>query len=90
MLFRSVRDFFRDNSGQDITPLLGRVEAPLLLIISDETIGGVIQPQVQAAARAALKPETGQALRYEGVGHNIHREDYPRLLADLKPFLLNS
>jgi pimeloyl-ACP methyl ester carboxylesterase len=86
----AVRDFFRDNSGQDITPLLGRVEAPLLLFISDEALGGVIQPPVQAAARAALKPGTGRAVRYEGVGHNIHREDYPRLLADLKPFLLNS
>lgn len=86
----AVRDFFRDNSGQNATALLGEVKAPLLLVISDETIGGVIPPETQADARAALRPDTGRAVRYEGVGHNIHREDYARLAADLKPFLLNS
>lgn len=86
----AVRDFFNHNTGRDITPLLGQVDVPLLLFISDETLGGVIQPEVQAAARAALRPDTGRALRYNGVGHNIHREDYDRLLADLKPFLLDT
>jgi pimeloyl-ACP methyl ester carboxylesterase len=86
----TVRDFFRDNSDRNITELLGQVEVPLLLVISDEKVGGVIQAPVQEAARAALKPATGQAVRYEGVGHNLHREDYGRLVQDLKPFLLGS
>ncbi len=86
----AVRDFFHHNNGQNATALLGQVEAPLLLIISDETVGGVIQPETQAEARAALRPGTGKAVRYTGVGHNIHREDYARLIGDLKPFLLES
>ena len=86
----TVRDFYRHNIGQNITALLGQVEVPLLLVISDENIGGVLTAPVQAEARAALKPATGQAIRYEGVGHNLHREDYARLVQDLQPFLLGS
>ena len=86
----AVRDFFGHNSGRNITALLGQVKVPLLLFISDETLGGVIQPEVQAEAREALRPGTGRAVHYEGVGHNIHREDYTRLQSDLKPFLLES
>lgn len=59
----TVRDFFRHNIDRNITELLGQVEVPLLLVISDEKVGGVIQAPVQEAARAALKPATGQAVR---------------------------
>lgn len=86
----TVRDFFRDNSGHNAVPLFGRVEVPLLLVISDETVGGIIQPEVQTAAKNTLRPGTGRAVRYEGVGHNPQREDYARLVADLKPFLLDN
>lgn len=86
----TVRDFFVHNSGQNIVPLLGKVEAPLLLIISDEKVGGVLSQEDQKGALAALLPGKGQAVRYEGIGHNLQREDYRRLAQDLKPFLLDA
>lgn len=86
----TVRDFFRHNSERNNVPLLSQVEAPLLLIISDSEAGGVIEPPVEEQARAALKPGRGQAVRYPGIGHNPHRENFDRLAQDLKPFLLDT
>lgn len=84
----TVRDFFWHNSGQMAINLLGQVNLPLLLVISDEQVGGVMSLETQAEARAALIPELGKAVKLDGVGHNLTREDYDQTMRYLKPFLL--
>ena len=83
----TVRDFYRSNRDQNIIALLGEVNIPILLMISDETLGGVLSAQDQAACRAALSPTTGQIVKLPGVGHNLQREDYAGTLQSLQPFL---
>ncbi|HEX2909994.1 MAG TPA: alpha/beta hydrolase [Chloroflexia bacterium] len=86
----TVRDFYQHNSGQNVTTQLNKVKIPLLLVISDEQVGGILPLEVQSAAIAALRPGLGQAVRLSGVGHNLFREDYAATMQVLKPFLLGN
>ena len=84
----TVRDFWLQNAGQNIIPVLGEIEIPVLLVISDESEGGVLTPEDQKACRAVLRPETSQVVYLPGVGHDLHREDYVTTVEAVAPFLL--
>src|SRR5688572_8798105 len=52
----AVRDYFWHNSGQNATQWLALVNVPLLLMIGNEQLDGVLAPDVQVQAQAALNP----------------------------------
>ncbi len=85
-----VRDFYSQNAAQNVTHLLSRLEIPVLLLVSDEQVGGVLPLGIQAQAEAALRPGLGHLVKLPGVGHNLQREDYPGTMQHLKPFLLEA
>lgn len=84
----TVRDYFWHNGGKDVTHWLAQVKVPLLLMIGNEQLGGVLSPEVQAQAQAFLDLALGQVIKLENAGHNVHREDYGGTMEHLKPFLL--
>jgi pimeloyl-ACP methyl ester carboxylesterase len=84
----TVRDYFWHNLGHNVTQWLAQVNVPLLLMIANEQLGGVLPPDVQAQSQAALRPNLGEIVKLESAGHNLHREDYDGTMQHLKPFLL--
>ncbi len=83
-----VRDFWLQNAGDNAVIQLLEVKVPLLLLMCDEQEGGFLSAQTQAACRSALEPASGQAVRLDGIGHNLLRENYAVTTAHLSPFLL--
>jgi pimeloyl-ACP methyl ester carboxylesterase len=65
--------------------LLGRVNVPTLLITSDPERGGIVTPEASAEAQQILP--SLKAIRIEGAGHNIRREQFDPFLAAATSFL---
>ena len=82
----AVRGLFIGSSDWDLTPLFGRVEAPLLLLLADVEYS-VIAPATLSAAEAALRPERGQVTRITGTNHNMFRGGFAPFMRVLLPWL---
>jgi pimeloyl-ACP methyl ester carboxylesterase len=82
----AVRGLFVGSGDWDLTPLLGRVVAPLLLLLADEA-HTVIAPATLAAAKAALHPELGKIVRVAGTNHNMFRGGFASFMRVLLPWL---
>jgi pimeloyl-ACP methyl ester carboxylesterase len=57
-------------------------------MIGNEQLDGVLPPDVQGQAQAALRPNLAKVVKLEKAGHNLHREDYDGTMQHLRPFLL--
>ena len=65
------------------TPLAA-VTAPVLLVVGDPALGGVVD-EATASALVTAHPDT-RLVRFP-VGHNVHREAYDEVLAAVREFL---
>jgi pimeloyl-ACP methyl ester carboxylesterase len=81
----AVRGLFIDSGDWDLTPLLGRIEVPLLLMLAD--LHSVIAPATLSAAEAALRPELGKITRVAGTNHNMFRGGFAPFMRVLLPWL---
>jgi pimeloyl-ACP methyl ester carboxylesterase len=68
----AVRGLFIGSGDWDLTPLFGRIEVPLLLLLADPQYS-VIAPATLSAVEAALRPEIGEVTRIAGTNHNMFR-----------------
>jgi pimeloyl-ACP methyl ester carboxylesterase len=82
----AVRGLFIGSGDWDLTPLLGRVAAPLLLLLADQA-HTIIAPAMLAAAEAALQPELGKIVRVAGTNHNMLRGGFAPFMRVLLPWL---
>lgn len=81
----AVRGLFGTGDWQ-ITELLGRVEAPLLLLLADPQYT-IVEPRLLVAAEAALRPDLGKIVTIAGTNHNIHRGGFEPFMRVLVPWL---
>lgn len=82
----AVHGLFIGSGDWDLTPLLGRIKAPLLLMLADAEYS-VIAPATLAAAEAALQPELGEITRIAGTNHNMFRGGFAPFMRVLLPWL---
>ena len=82
----AVRGLFICSGNWDLTPLLGRIEAPLLLLLADVEYS-IIAPATLAAAEAALRPDLGTIVRVVGTNHNMFRGGFAPFMRVLRPWL---
>jgi N-formylmaleamate deformylase len=64
---------------------IDRISAPTLLIHGEAELGSLITPAIAAEA-TSLNPNI-RALRIQGAGHNVRRENFPAYLAAVMSFL---
>jgi pimeloyl-ACP methyl ester carboxylesterase len=67
-----VRSLFQPSEEWSLVERLGRVEAPLLLLLADPQYS-VVSPERLEAARAALRPGLGRLAVVPGAVHNMFR-----------------
>lgn len=69
----------------DWAEVLPRITCPVLLIVSDPALGGIVTAE-SAAALQALVPQT-EVVTIPEAGHNIRRDQYERYLEAVRGFL---
>jgi pimeloyl-ACP methyl ester carboxylesterase len=81
----AVRGLFGTGDWQ-ITPLLGQVEAPLLLLLADPQYT-IVVPELLAGAETAIRPDRGEIVPVEGTNHNMFRGGFAPFMRVLLPWL---
>jgi pimeloyl-ACP methyl ester carboxylesterase len=81
----AVRGLFGTGDWQ-ITSLLGRVEAPLLLMLADPQ-HTVVVSELLVAAEVALRPDLGEIVPVAGTNHNMFRGGFAPFMQVLVPWL---
>lgn len=70
----------------DWRALASRIAAPVLLLTGDPARGAIVT-EAAAAEFVSLRPGT-RVRRFDGAGHNVHREAYDGVLAAVREFLV--
>jgi pimeloyl-ACP methyl ester carboxylesterase len=82
----AVRGLFIGSGDWELTPLFGRINAPLLLLLADEEYS-VIAPATLAAVEAALRPDLSEIIPVAGTNHNMFRGGFAPFMRVLLPWL---
>ncbi|MBI9046770.1 MAG: alpha/beta hydrolase [Anaerolineaceae bacterium] len=64
---------------------INRIKCPVLLIISENELGGIVTPEV--AVEAAEKWKLAKVVQISDAGHNIRRDQYSAFLEVVKDYL---
>jgi pimeloyl-ACP methyl ester carboxylesterase len=70
--FSAVSGFFTQSGDWDLTPRLGRVNVPLLLLIADPA-ASIIGDETRIAAERAIDRKRGRVAVVAGTTHNMYR-----------------
>ena len=81
-----VRGFFLASGAWDLAPHLALVTVPLLLMVAAPTYT-VVAPDIQDAAKQALRPGLGQLVTIPKSDHNIYRGEYDAFMQVLMKWL---
>ena len=84
----AVLGVFEECAGLDLLPELRSLQIPWALVVADAELGGIFPaamwPELQATAG-----NHGRLFKMPGVGHDVQREDFAGLMANLEQFLEN-
>jgi pimeloyl-ACP methyl ester carboxylesterase len=83
-----IFDGFLPMMAQPWREVVAKIQAPLLLVASDPALGGLVTPEV-ADEVVRLAPRA-RAVRIDGAGHAIHREQLDTFVTAVRGFFTES